>query len=128
MRCGAGLHPDQARIQLAREVRHRTPAQLLLQNDGSIGINAVKLKDGLGQIDPERCDLPVGGSFPLLACDSTSMAHCDAVGVEPDAEHHREADGLGVRLDAVKGGAPGPWEKPDNQVGSREDFDLADPA
>jgi phosphoglycerate kinase len=83
MRCGAGFHPDQAGLQLAEKVEHRTPAQLLLQDDGPSGVNAVKLKDGLGQIDPQCCNLHVGDSFPLLGCDSTSMAHRDAVGVEP---------------------------------------------
>jgi hypothetical protein len=66
-----------------QEVEHRAAPQFLLQHDGAIRVNAVKLKDGLGQIDPECCNLHVDGSFPLLVFDSTSLAHRDAVGVEP---------------------------------------------
>ena len=83
MRCRAGFHPNQARVKLAQEIKHGTPSQLLLQDDDPIGVNAVKLKDGLGQIDPQCSNLHVGDSFPLLVYDNTSMAHRDAVGVEP---------------------------------------------
>ena len=83
MRRRAGFHPDQARLQLAEEIQNCAASQLLLQQNRTIGVNAMKLKDGLGEIDPECCNLHVDGSFPLLVCDSTRLAHRDAVGVEP---------------------------------------------
>jgi hypothetical protein len=83
MGCGAGFDSDKAGLQLPKESEHGTSPQFLLQNDRTISINAEKLKDRLGQINPECTNLHVGDSFPLLGCDSTSMAHCDAVWVEP---------------------------------------------
>jgi Transposase len=64
-------------------VLHRSRDLLMRQDDGTIGVNAMKLKDGLGDIDPECCNLHEDDSFPCLVHDSTSLAHCDAVGVEP---------------------------------------------
>jgi hypothetical protein len=83
MRCGTSLHTDQARLQLAEKAEHCTSPQLLLQNNRAISINAVELKDGLGDVDPECCNIHVDGSFSLLVANSTSMAQCDAVRVEP---------------------------------------------
>jgi len=68
---------------------HRAPAQLLLQDDGTGRVDAVKLKHGLGQIDPQCSNLHVGDSFPLLVPNSTSMAHRDAVRVEPSTPSER---------------------------------------
>jgi len=85
----AGLHPDQAGLQLREKAEHGRAPQLLLQDDGTIGVNAVKLKDGLGQIDPECCNLHVVGSFPSLAPNSTNLAHRDAVWVEPSTPSDR---------------------------------------
>jgi hypothetical protein len=43
----------------------------------------VKLENGLGEINPKCCNTHVDGSFHLLVSNSTSMAQCDAVRVEP---------------------------------------------
>jgi hypothetical protein len=83
MRRRTGLHADQAAVKLPEKAENSASPQLLLQHDGASGINAVKLEIGRGQIDPECCNLHVDGSFPLLVFDSTSLAHRDAVGVEP---------------------------------------------
>ncbi len=40
MRCRTGFHSDQARGQFAEKVEHRTPSQLLLQESGTLGVNA----------------------------------------------------------------------------------------
>jgi hypothetical protein len=83
MRCGTGLHADQAGFQFRQEIQNSATAQLLLQNHNAIRVNAVKLKNKLCDVDPECCNLHVDGSFPLLVSNCTSMAHCDAVRVEP---------------------------------------------
>lgn len=77
----SGFHPDQTGRQIPQEVEHRTPSKPLLKNNHATGANAVQVQYGLGEIDPECCNLNVGGSFPQLVLDSTSMARRDAVGV-----------------------------------------------
>ncbi|RYH06634.1 hypothetical protein EU800_23150 [Tropicimonas sp. IMCC6043] len=48
---------------LVEEIEHRAPPKLLLQDDSATGIHPVKLKDRLGQVDPECCNFHVVGSF-----------------------------------------------------------------
>jgi hypothetical protein len=60
----------------------RSPSQLLPENHGAFRIYPVKLKDRLGQIDPECSDVHVDG--PFLRWIATAPAwHSDAVGVGP---------------------------------------------
>ena len=79
----AGFHADQAGFEPREKVQHRPAAQSLLQDDGAADIDPVKLKDRLGQVDPECCNFHVVGSFLCWLSHCTNMAHCDAVGVEP---------------------------------------------
>jgi len=65
MKRRAGLHADQAGCKLAESVEHDTSPQLLLQNSHTVGINAVKLKNGLCNVDTECCKIHVDGSSPL---------------------------------------------------------------
>lgn len=92
VRCGTGFHPDLARVQLAKKVEHGTSPHLLPQDNHPIRIDPVKLKNGLGEINPECCDSHVGGSFPLLVLNSAIMAHCDAVRMERSTHHQTNSN------------------------------------
>jgi hypothetical protein len=83
VRARAGFHADQAGFQLAKKVEHRPASQLFLQDNRPIRIHPVKLENGLGEIDPECCNLHVVDSFLSWLSHCTSMAQRDAVGVEP---------------------------------------------
>ena len=63
VRAGASLHADQAGRQGAEEVENRRSAQLLAQDNSTLHVHSVKLKDELGQIDPECSDLQMDGPF-----------------------------------------------------------------
>jgi hypothetical protein len=47
--CAARLDPDQARRQLGKEWQHLRPSQRLADNDLAGRINALNLKNALGQ-------------------------------------------------------------------------------
>jgi len=51
---GASLHADEAGRQVSERIKHRAPAQFLAQDDSARFIDAVKLENGLGNINPNR--------------------------------------------------------------------------
>ena len=68
MRCAARFHTNQTARQLG-EKRHHLPAlELATQNHRSGGVHAVHLKNPLGQIQPDRRNLPYGWSPLCRSC------------------------------------------------------------
>jgi hypothetical protein len=65
----ARLHADQAGLELAEKRDHLAAAQRLAQNDISPFINAVNLKDVLGQIQPNGGNLHDGWLLLLVVLD-----------------------------------------------------------
>jgi hypothetical protein len=63
---GAGLHAHKAGFKLREKIQHSAPPQFLLQNHRSLGVDAVKLKDGFGQIDPECRNMHGGRLLPTV--------------------------------------------------------------
>jgi len=53
MRPGAGLHSDEAGITARKDLRNLAAAELALQRDRALRVDAVELNDGLGQIDAD---------------------------------------------------------------------------
>jgi len=53
MRPRAGLHPDKAGITMREELQNLAAAELALQHDRALLVEAVELKDVLGQIDAD---------------------------------------------------------------------------
>jgi|SRR5580692_6384497 hypothetical protein len=79
MRRAARLDPDKARRQLGKERQHLRPSQRLADNDLTGRINAVNLKNALGQIQANGSNLHDGW---LLACERLTAFtpwHLDAV-------------------------------------------------
>jgi hypothetical protein len=63
VRCGTGLHANQARRKSFEE-RHNLAAAKLLSDDDLLGrVNAVNLKHVLGDIQTDRGNLHVDGSL-----------------------------------------------------------------
>ena len=54
MLCRASLHADKARLRLPECVEHGAPAQLLVEDDIAHLVDAVKLENRLGNINPNR--------------------------------------------------------------------------
>src|SRR5216684_500034 len=73
MRTAACLHPNQARRQLGKELRHLRTLQLLTQFRVAFLIDAVNLEDQLCQIDPNPRNVHRGRSclFKWLLDTST---------------------------------------------------------
>jgi len=65
MRGRAGFHPNQTRGQLLKRCKEGSATYLVLQDDLALSIHAVNLKDRLGQINTNRANIHVGGSFLL---------------------------------------------------------------
>jgi len=59
---GAGFYADKARRQLLKERNDPAPPQLFADNNLVLRIDAVNLKNVLGQIQANRRNLHVGGS------------------------------------------------------------------
>jgi hypothetical protein len=53
MRATAGLHVDQTPGEIGEKRSEVRPAQFLPQDDTAVGIDAMKLKDVLGQINTD---------------------------------------------------------------------------
>jgi hypothetical protein len=66
MRRRTSLHPNQARGQGFEELQHPRPAQLLLDGEPTLGVDAVDLEDALGEVETDRGNLD-GGRL-LLGC------------------------------------------------------------
>jgi len=60
---GASFHPDQARWQAAENADHLTATELTADQNLSYPINAVDLKDLLGDVEANRGDLHWSGSL-----------------------------------------------------------------
>jgi hypothetical protein len=60
-----GLHADQTRRQAGKEGEDLTTPKPFAQHDSICFIDAVHLKDVLGQIQPNRCNL-LHGWLPFL--------------------------------------------------------------
>ena len=61
----ASLHADKARLQLPERVEYGAPAQLFAEDDFARFIDAVKLENRLGNIDPD-CGNGHGGRLLFL--------------------------------------------------------------
>jgi hypothetical protein len=73
MRGGACLHADQARRQAAEEADELAPAELTTDQNLSALVNAVNLKDLLGEIKTNCRD--VHWSSPLSGAETITLSH-----------------------------------------------------
>jgi hypothetical protein len=69
----AGFHADKTGRELAEEWDYLSPSQSSADNDFARAADGVNLKDALGQVEADSCDLHRGGS-KLVLRDSTTMA------------------------------------------------------
>src|SRR3984885_11088517 len=79
MRRAARLDPDKARRQFGKERQHLRPSQRLADNDLTARINAVNLKNALGQIQTNRSNLHDGWLLARECLTAFTPWHLDAV-------------------------------------------------
>src|SRR5277367_3092167 len=78
MRRAARLDPDQARRQLGKEWQHLRPSQRLADNDLTGRVNAVNLKNALGQIQANGSNLHDGWLLARERLTAFTPWHLDA--------------------------------------------------
>src|SRR3712207_1389295 len=69
----AGLHADQTRRKLAEEWHHLSPSERPSDDYLARAADCVNLKDVLGQVEADGCDVHRRGS-KLMLRDSTTLA------------------------------------------------------
>jgi hypothetical protein len=79
MGAAASLHANQARRQICKEDGHLRSPQLFAQQDLASLIDAMDLKQVLGQIDSNRCNLHRGRSHFIKWLLAFPLWHIDAV-------------------------------------------------
>jgi hypothetical protein len=80
MRRRTGLNADQAWLEPPEQRQKLITPHLPAQNRLPLPIDSMNLENVLGDVEADRGNLHLDGSFPLMVTDSTILAHRDAVG------------------------------------------------
>jgi hypothetical protein len=68
-----GLHPDQSSRQLNEKPDHLGPAQFAANNDTSVGVDTVNLKNMLCEVNPDRRNLHGEWLLSMAAQKTTTL-------------------------------------------------------
>jgi len=75
-----GFDADQARLKRPEQRQELIAPHLPAQDRLPLPIDPMNLENVLGDVEADRGNLHLDGSFPLMVTDSTILAHCNAAG------------------------------------------------
>src|SRR6056297_3901661 len=109
MRAGACFHADETRLEAFEKLQDLTAAQLAPEDHHAVRVDAVDLKDGLGQIDADGGRLFHGWLPSLVGFNDTPMWH---IAMPEAGAVHPISGGKWLALDGGDSGRRGQHRRP----------------